>query len=107
MKALGEIFPLVSPSRRRSLNLPLGTYTFSLAGTLAPGTYTFDTTVLSTSANRFSDVVDNTGFNSPYPVSNSASFSITVVPEPSTWSLMILGGFGAVALGMIRRRTVS
>lgn len=38
------------------------------------------------------------------PFDNQAAININVVPEPSTWSLVILGGLGAVGVTTLRRR---
>lgn len=79
-----------------------GTYlvtqlTFSLSG--APvGTYTLATTTISP---KTSEVNDN-NFNTH--LIPQANYTLTVVPEPSTWSLFMLGGLGAAGLITLRRR---
>jgi PEP-CTERM motif len=86
--------------------LQLATYTFSYSGLSAGQTYNFQTTLQSTSANKFSDVTNNV---SPfaYAADSRALFSITVpgaIPEPATWSLFGLGALGTFALNLLRAR---
>ena len=83
-------------------NFSLGTWTFTLLNTVTPGTYNFDTTVQGTSPSHFSDMFASTGGAMPF--SNSATFSVNVVPEPATWSLLCLGGLGAFGVNVLRAR---
>ena len=84
--------------------VPPGSYqvshiTFSITGA-TPGVYTF----YSTSTDPRPSEVDDTGFN-PNDIPR-ASFTITVVPEPSTFALLALTGTG-VGLLTCRRRVAS
>jgi PEP-CTERM motif len=85
--------------------VPHGTYlishiSFSITGA-APGVYTFFTTT----GNPRASIVEDTDFNdNPIP---QASFSITIVPEPSTFALLVLVGAGLGLLAYRRSRTTA
>lgn len=82
-------------------NFTLQTLTIS-TGTAPPGTYTFFTSTEANAGFKYGDVFDEP-FTNTYTV-GQGSFQITVVPEPSTWSMLILGGLGTVGLVALRRR---
>lgn len=79
-----------------------GTYqvtqlTFTLSG--APlGDYTIATTTLNPLRSEVSDAPDFNEFNIP-----QANYMLSVVPEPSTWSLLGLGTLGLVGIMTLRR----
>ena len=74
----------------------MSTLTFTLSGSAPAGTYTIQTTTLIPKRS----IVGDTGFTShPLP---SSSYSITVVPEPSTVAF-VLGGVGILAANFFRR----
>lgn len=85
---------------------PSGTYqvstlSFNLGSGIAPGTYQIQ---LQT-ANPHQSEISDTNFGS-HNVGQSV-YTITVVPEPSTWSLVILSGLGVAGLSTLRRRRIA
>ena len=88
-------------------NLQLATYTFSYSGLTAGQTYNFQTTLQSTSPNKFTDVTNSIA---TFPADSRALFSITVpgaIPEPATWSLFGLGALSTFGLNLLRVRRKS
>lgn len=93
---LGGTFPLE----------PAGTYkmatlNFAASG-LAPGTYHLETTHLSPLISEATN--NNTDPTQTDTVLPQATFTITVVPEPATLSLLGLGGLGSFGLTVLRAR---
>lgn len=88
-------------------NVTLETLTILVAPGTPAGTYTFFTTDFAGSANRSSKISDSNGMtygdaaNEPI---TQGSFSITVVPEPTTWAFMSLGGLGLLAINRLRAK---
>jgi PEP-CTERM motif len=105
---LGAAAPNAVPASSFSSPAMLDTLTLMvLAGTPA-GTYVFRTTPSYTkigggTTTRFSDVTNAGDPNSPYMIT-PATFTITVVPEPATMSLMGLGALGSLGLNILRRK---
>jgi hypothetical protein len=75
----------------------LASLTFQLSG--APvGTYTLETATAGPKGSEFSD----TSFTSHFAASDA--YTITVVPEPATLSLLGLGGLGSLVLRYKRKK---
>jgi hypothetical protein len=69
---------------------------FALSG-LAPGTYHLETTTLSPKPSEAT-------VNASDAFAAQSIYTITVVPEPATWSLLILGLLGAFGMNLLRVR---
>jgi hypothetical protein len=89
---LGGTFPAQAAGSFKVANLQ-----FSISG-LAPGVYHLDTTHLSPL------VSEATGSDNGDNAIGQAVYTFTVVPEPSTWSLLGLGGIGSFGLTWLRAR---
>jgi hypothetical protein len=76
----------------------VATIAFSLAGA-PPGTYTLETTALSPKISETTGPTSNDN-----PLDAQATYTITVVPEPATLSLLGLSGLGSLGLTMLRAR---
>ena len=75
-------------------NVALETLTLSVGTNVPRGTYTFSTTTTANSGGIYSRVSDTSG--NVYEITGAGTFSINVVPEPSTWALGFLGAVAAI-----------
>jgi len=73
----------------------VATYSIGLDN-VAPGTYTIQTFSVPGSGWVDQNQIDRT-FNS------QASLTVSVVPEPATWSFIVLGGVAALGVNRLRR----
>jgi hypothetical protein len=94
---LGGVVSNTSVPVAAGTNIPATIMTINVAG-LAPGTYTLESTI---GGSRISEQSDTSFGDHAFPES---TFTITVVPEPATLSLLGLSGLGSVGLTMLRAR---
>ena len=80
----------------------VSTLNFALDASTPPGTYTIQLTTLSPIPSEISADAGNGQFID-HDVA-TAVYTITVIPEPATLSLLALGGLGSVGLTMLRSR---
>ena len=97
---LGATTPTGSPVATNNSYF-VATITLQIAPTTPAGTYTISTTNLASNGGPKTSTVGDTSFarhNLP-----ATTYTITVVPEPATLSLLGLSGLGSLGLTMLRR----
>ncbi len=85
------------PSQQFTGQKLLANYAFSLTNA-APGTYI----MLSTTVSPKGSEISTNDFRTVF--AGATAYTITIVPEPSTWSLVVVGALGAVGFSILRRR---
>lgn len=92
----------LNPGQPPNTTYFVATLTFSISALAVPGVYTITTTTVSP---HVSEATNHTAAG-PFMDMNlpSTTYTITVVPEPATWSLIGLGALGVVGLNLLRAR---
>lgn len=86
-----------SPSEYFINTTHLADYTFTLTNA-APGTYTIYTVANNPKMSGMNDDMFN------YYSAGQVGYRFTIVPEPSTWSLLVISGLGAIVFSVRRQR---
>lgn len=89
-------------------NVTVDLLQFTVAGNTPQGVYNIRATLPGTVSNErtFLNVAGNGGPDTggTYNINSAPIFTITVVPEPSSWAFLTLGAAGCAGLVVLRRR---
>jgi PEP-CTERM motif len=105
---LGGTLPDVTTPLASGQSYSGGLLTLQIAANTPAGVYTISTTTINSPGGTF-----HTAGANPSEITDGAfaghqvvteTYTITVVPEPATWSLFGLGGIGSVGLTWLRAR---
>lgn len=92
----------VSVASSGTTNIQVDLLRFTAAANVAPGTYNFFAT--SGGSADAQGTFIGTGSQQLIGTNSAPVFTLTVVPEPSTWLLMVVGGLGVLGFQFLRAR---
>jgi PEP-CTERM motif-containing protein len=101
---LGASAPVGTTLAAPKTNAFVATLTLQIAGNTPVGTYVIS---LGPSPQGVTaQVSDDANTPNVYdiPLNGGNTYTITIIPEPATWSLIAVGGLGALGLSLLRRR---
>lgn len=84
----------------------LANISFSISGAAQPGTYTLMNTSAFTGQPLGKRSVVNDASGATFDLASS-TYSVTIVPEPQTWSFVLLGGLLGLAANHFRKRRLA
>lgn len=92
----------LNPGEPPNMAYFVATITLQISATAAPGTYTISST---TGNPRISEATNHTAAGAFVDmIMPATSYTVTVLPEPATWSLIGLGALGVLEINLLRAR---